>query len=124
MHGGVAQKPFGSSIACLGSSRRHIFFVTICATPRNLNQLCHPKVSDELLKSIQYYHEQRKWFCHLVVLMPDHAHFLLCFPDIPSFSKIVGDWKRWQTKHQGISWQENFFDHRLRDQENFDQKAE
>ena len=42
-------------------------------------------------------------------------------PDKP-MSQIVGDWKRWQTKHHGIRWQENFFDHRIRDDEQLEEK--
>jgi len=29
-------------------------------------------------------------------------------------SRVLGEWKRYQTKNIGIIWQENFFDHRLR----------
>jgi len=46
--------------------------------------------------------------------MPDHIHLILGFPDIPSFSGVVGDWKRWLNRKLGIAWQENFFDHRIR----------
>jgi putative transposase len=100
------------------------FFVTICADPRGQNQLCHSSVGAGILKSIQYYNEHRKWFCHLGLLMPDHTHLLLSFPDLPSFSPVIGDWKRWSTTRYKIQWQENFFDHRLRNDENFGQKAD
>jgi putative transposase len=56
--------------------------------------------------------------------MPDHVHMLLNFPDTPSFSPIVGDWKRWLTKHCGLQWQENFFEHRLRNEESSANKAQ
>jgi len=56
--------------------------------------------------------------------MPDHVHFLLSFPDIPSFARVMGEWKKWITKKHSIAWQENFFDHRLRDDEHFGQKAD
>ena len=29
-------------------------------------------------------------------------------------SRVIGQWKRYQTKELGIAWQDNFFDHRLR----------
>jgi len=38
----------------------------------------------------------------------------LGFPDVASFSGIIGDWKRWLNTKLGITWQENFFDHRIR----------
>ncbi len=79
------------------------FFVTICADPRGVNQLCQSTVGPEILRSIRHYHEKRKWFCHLAVLMPDHVHFLLSFPDVKTFSPIIGDWKRWLTLRHKVS---------------------
>ena len=84
------------------------FFITICTEPRGSNQLCLEKVGSETLKSIRHYHEKQKWFCHLALLMPDHIHLILSFPDIASFSPVIGDWKRWLTMRQKIQWQENF----------------
>ena len=94
------------------------FFITICTEPKGLNQLCLQIVGTEILNAIRHYHEGRKWFCHLALLMPDHVHFILSFPDIPSFSPVIGEWKRWLTTSQKISWQENFFDHRIRNEDN------
>jgi putative transposase len=34
------------------------------------------------------------------------------------------DWKSWLAKTHKIEWQENFFDHRLRDDEQFNLKAD
>ena len=100
------------------------FFITICTEPRGLNQLCLEKAGTEALKAIRHYHEKQMWFCHLALLMPDHIHLILSFPDIPSFSSVIGDWKRWLTMRQKIRWQENFFDHRLRRDESLGQKAD
>jgi len=46
--------------------------------------------------------------------MPDHMHLIVSFPDAPSISKVIGEWKRWLSRAYKISWQPNFFDHRLR----------
>jgi putative transposase len=40
------------------------------------------------------------------------------------YAKIIGDWKRWGAHHCGITWQENFFEHRLRKEESLDQKGQ
>jgi putative transposase len=101
-----------------------VYFVTVCAIPRQANHFCHAQLGPTILESIAYRHQNGTWFCDLAVLMPDHVHFLLSFPDVPAFSKIVGEWKRWLTTHHAISWQENFFEHRLRNDENFNQKAD
>ena len=100
------------------------YFITVCAEPRGVNHLCRPSLAPVFWESISYRHRQGVWFCHLAVFMPDHVHFLLSFSDISSFSLIIGDWKRWLTLRCAISWQENFFDHRLRREESFKQKAE
>ena len=36
---------------------------------------------------------------------------------------LVTKWKRFTAKETGICWQRDFFDHRLRDDESFDEKA-
>jgi len=76
------------------------------------------------LESIRSRNERNIWFCHIAVLMPDHIHLLLNFPDVPSFTQIIGGWKHWLAKQHGISWQENFFDHRIRQEESFGEKAD
>jgi hypothetical protein len=60
------------------------YFITVCAEPRGVNHFCKSSVArnleiGEISKSKQI------WFCHLVVLMPDHIHLLVSFPDLPSF---------------------------------------
>ena len=90
------------------------YFITVCATPRGKNHFCHSHAGPAVLDSIKFRHEQHIWFCELAVLMPDHIHLIAGFPDVPSFSGIVGDWKRWLRTKLGINWQENFFDHRIR----------
>jgi putative transposase len=67
-----------------------------------------------ILESIEHRHTKGTWFCDLAVLMPDHIHMIVSFPDVPSYTKIVGEWKRWLVRAHGISWQANFFDRRLR----------
>ena len=100
------------------------YFVTVCGKPRKENQFCHPSRGPVVLDSIGYRHDKGIWFCHLALLMPDHVHLLLGFPDIPRISLVIGDWKRWVAHHHGISWQENFFEHRVRREESLGDKAE
>ena len=77
-----------------------------------------------ILDSVKHRNEKQIWFCHLVVLMPDHIHLMLSFPDLPSFSGVIGSWKHWLSRQHHISWQENFFDHRIRKDESFGVKAD
>ena len=38
-------------------------------------------------------------------------------------SKVIGDWKRYHQQHQGILWQDNYFDHRIRNPDEMTEKA-
>lgn len=38
-------------------------------------------------------------------------------------STVVGRWKAWQRQTLGIAWQKNFFDHRIRHEREFEEKA-
>ena len=56
--------------------------------------------------------------------MPDHIHALLSFPQSERMVKVVADWKRFVARQTGIEWQKGFFDHRLRHDESFEEKAQ
>jgi REP element-mobilizing transposase RayT len=47
--------------------------------------------------------------------MPDHLHAIMAFPREMGMKKLVADWKKFLAREHGISWQRDFFDHRLRD---------
>ena len=70
-----------------------------------------------LLKSIKFYEQRERWRPVLVVLMPDHLHAIIALGFGETLSKLVADWKRYHAKANGVCWQENFFDHRLREDE-------
>ncbi len=53
--------------------------------------------------------------------MPDHLHALVSFARDEAMSKVIGDWKHFQTRQHGIIWQQGYFDHRLRDDEHGEQ---
>jgi len=56
--------------------------------------------------------------------MPDHLHAILSFSEENRMSRIVGEWKKYHTTTSGVSWQGNYFDHRLRSEKEFIEKAE
>ena len=55
--------------------------------------------------------------------MPDHLHALISIDRDASLSATVGNLKRATSKFSSIEWQRNFFDHRLRGDESFEEKA-
>lgn len=55
--------------------------------------------------------------------MPDHLHALLSFPAEKRIEAVVRNLKRFVAKAADVAWQDGFFDHRLRNHENFEEKA-
>ena len=62
---------------------------------------------------------------HIALLMPDHMHLLISFPQSQKrIQTIVSKWKEWTAKSLKIDWQRDFFEHRLRKEESFREKAD
>lgn len=99
------------------------WFITINCDPAGKPQLCRGpeqrEIAAQLLHSARFYHEMKnpKWFVHLFLLMPDHLHAVLSFPDHRKMKPTIKAWKSYAKRNLGIIWQSDFFDHRLRNQE-------
>jgi putative transposase len=107
-----------------GVTENSDYFITICAEPRGQNHFCKDPVGRAVLDSVRFYNEKERWFCSIVLLMPDHIHMMICFPRDADLAKVMGIWKRGLTRSHGISWQQNFFEHRLRNDENAQVKSD
>ena len=92
-----------------------LFFITINCAPRGENQLCQPEIARPILDSAKFYHNELKWHCRLMLLMPDHLHALIAVPAKPGLKTTITRWKGYVAKTLGVRWQQDFFDHRLRD---------
>jgi putative transposase len=103
-----------------------VFFITVCCQTRGNNQLCNEVISQQLLDTVQRRVDQRIWYPHVFLLMPDHVHALFSFPAYSreGMTKVMRLWKAWTAKQVGIRWQRGFFDHRLRNDKNHRQKAD
>jgi REP element-mobilizing transposase RayT len=99
------------------------FHVRIRAKGDLAPRLTDPDLGRRLLESVVFYHRRRNWYVHLFLLMPDHLHAILRFPADRSMSRTVGSWKRYHTRLNGTRWQEGYFDHRLRNEEERVRKA-
>lgn len=86
--------------------------------------LTEPSLANALLASAEFYHSTGRWFSRLFLLMPDHVHALIAFPPESDMRTVIGRWKAWQTRTAGVRWQDNFFDHRIRNQHELQRKAE
>ena len=100
-----------------------IFFITICAKNRAAKSLIQPGIPEQLLETWRHRHHQQIWHSHLVMIMPDHLHAFLQFPEETKMRKAIANWKRWTAIQSQIEWQRDFFDHRIRPhQESFSEK--
>ena len=100
-----------------------VFFITICCAERKPNQLARPEVFSAMIAAVEHYGKAEKFWANLFLAMPDHLHALLLFPREVRMEKVLRDWKRFVAKQTGVVWQDGFFDHRLRGNEGFEEKA-
>ncbi|MEY2492533.1 MAG: REP-associated tyrosine transposase [Verrucomicrobiota bacterium] len=56
--------------------------------------------------------------------MPDHLHLLIGIDGKTPLSNVIRDFKRIMTRNTGVKWQHNYFDHRVRRDENLPEKAD
>jgi REP element-mobilizing transposase RayT len=105
--------------------QKEIYFITINCKERGRNQLARPEIAEQLFETVRHRQERFFWWPHVFLLMPDHLHALLSFPPSRETSRIVvNKWKEWSAKSVGIVWQRDFFEHRLRSDENRREKAD
>jgi putative transposase len=100
------------------------YFITINSLPRGTNQLANQENGYAILESAKHYHLNQKWYCRLLVIMPDHLHVLASFPVDVNLNAFISAWKSYLTINKKIQWQRDFFDHRIRNDENLDEKAD
>jgi putative transposase len=100
------------------------FFLTICCQPRGRDQLARPEIARPLFESIVFCQQRGDWWVHFALLMPDHLHALVSFPDGEEMAVVVGNWKKFIARTLGIQWQRDFFEHRLRAEESYREKED
>ncbi len=77
-----------------------------------------------LFQATQFYQRQQRWFVPVLLLMPDHVHFLATFSVDVKMTNVVTNWKRFTSNHVKINWQRDFFDYRLRGDEGWREKSD
>ena len=104
----------------VGQGARH--FITINCHQRGVDRLCIGNVATELLSSARHYEEIGHWYLWLMVVMPDHAHFIATFDLDHGLDATVKSWKGYQKRMLHIKWQAGYFEHRLRSDDEFVEK--
>jgi putative transposase len=99
-----------------------LFHIRIRSAANNPIALTDSVLGAKLLDSVRFYSEKHRWHVRIFLLMPDHLHALLAFPGQEAMAAVIGQWKAYHAKNSKIVWQENFFDHRIRNDEQVDAK--
>ena len=55
--------------------------------------------------------------------MPDHLHAIIAFPREPGMQTTVKNWKKFVAGKHHVHWQRDFFDHRLRNHHELEEKT-
>jgi len=55
--------------------------------------------------------------------MPDHLHAIIAFSREPGMQTTIKNWKKFVAGKHGVDWQRDFFDHRLRDHHEVEEKT-
>ncbi len=79
--------------------------------------------AEVVFESVAFRQNRGDWFIHLLLLMPDHLHALVSFPRDRDMKHVVSQWKEITAKKTGVTWQRDYFDHRLRNDESYLEKA-
>lgn len=101
-----------------------VFFITISCKQRGTNQLAKDEIWKAILETLLLRESNGEIQIRLVLAMPDHLHGLFSFHGVKPMKQVIRDFKSWMAKTQGIKWERDFFDHRLRSWESARQKGE
>lgn len=101
-----------------------LYFITINCRERGTDSLCIEGRAEALLASIPVYESAAKWWMQVMVIMPDHLHMIATFSREHGVKSVISGWKGYQARALGIDWQSGFFEHRLRNDAEFSEKAD
>ena len=98
-------------------------FITIKAKNCIAKPFGYPAVAQTLIDALVFYNVNKRWFLWTATVMPDHLHFIATFDLSYGIKKTIHQWKAYQTREHGVDFQTDFFEHRIRNQTEFIEKA-
>src|SRR5579864_1800750 len=103
------------------------FFITTVTWQRTA-LFRQPRAAELMMDVLYHYLQQKKYFLHEFVIMPDHLHLLLTPAELSverAVQLIKGGYSyRLGKQKRGLIWQESFTSHRIRDGQDFEYHAE
>ena len=100
-------------------NRNSSFFITINCSIRGLNQLAKEDQFNCIRNASRHYLNKKRWLPELILVMPDHIHAIASFRwrDEKQMSSVIRDLKRYTARNADIQWQRDYFDHRIRSEQ-------
>ena len=98
-------------------------YITINCRQRGTKTLCKETVAGSLLRGGEFYESLGRWYLWLMLIMPDHLHLIVTFDLSRRIQSTVAAWKGYQAKTVGVDWQAGFFEHRLRNDDEYVEKT-
>ncbi len=92
------------------------YFLTLCEAARRPG-LSRSATSEVCRQALDELHKSGDFRSVAAVLMPDHLHLVGMLGERLSLAHVVGRFKahtKFALERQGLKWQENFYEHRLR----------
>ena len=99
-------------------------FITMRCLERGATPFSNAQTAQTLINSALHYDSIGKWYLWRMVVMPDHVHLMVTFDLARGIGKTLQEWKAYHAKVNGIRFQGDFFEHRIRNDEEFDEKRE
>jgi hypothetical protein len=119
---GRRQLPHDGGPISAADPEGEVYFITISCVPRGINQLASPDVWQSICETLSHREGDGTLKCSLALAMPDHFHALMAFQ--APMKRTITSFKSWLAKSHAITWQRDFFDHRLRGIESAAEKAQ
>ena len=98
-------------------------FITLNAAHCGTTPFLDQGAAASLLRNLLHYHTLDKWCLWTAVIMPDHLHFIATFNLSDGIAACVTSWKGYQTRQLGVAFQSGYFEHRLRNDDEFVEKS-
>lgn len=98
------------------------YFLTLCCEPR-IPVLTATTAVSAIRQEITAIEPDDHWIVRGAVVMPDHVHLLITLGDSLPLGKAVARLKSKTRRNlliQGVKWQDNYFEHRLRPEDSIE----
>ena len=94
-------------------------FITMRCRERGTTPFANAVTAQKIIDSAIHYDIIKKWYIWCIVVMPDHVHLMITFDLSKGITKTMQEWKTYHAKANSIHFQKGFFEHRIRNDQEF-----